>query len=120
MTRFSLASLGQRAGENFADHKQAAQTYKETAGVVEGSLASTSLKIAIVLTAYLPTEDGWVNARSACAGFTSVTSSAPRSAVNAASGTATAAAGAARVAYGHAVGEEAAKKVGKESLWGKQ
>lgn len=30
------------------------------------------------------------------------------------------AAGAARMAYGHAVGDETAKQAGKEAVWGKQ
>ena len=73
-------------------------------------------------------DDGWANAtdaalstRGASAGSTSSSyaSGAANAAADVAWGAADVTAGAAKLAYGHAVGDEATKQAGREAVWGK-
>ncbi|KAI0048532.1 hypothetical protein FA95DRAFT_1557889 [Auriscalpium vulgare] len=113
--------VGAGASANFTGHEQAARTFKQTAGVVEGRpgiIESTNID---PLNENSNKGDGWTNAtrtpgsdqRSSAGGVLS-------GAANAAYGAAGVASGAAKYAYGHATGDEATKQAGSEAVWGKQ
>ncbi|TCD65357.1 hypothetical protein EIP91_002755 [Steccherinum ochraceum] len=108
--------VGAGAGPNFAGGKDATRNFNQTAGVVEnrpGIIESTHID---------PLDessdpDAWAK-RNAMAG-SGTGASAFNTATSMASSAAGMAAGAARMAYGTAVGDENAKRAGKEAVWGK-
>jgi len=108
--------FGAGAGANFTGHKDAARNFRETAGVVEGRPGIIETSNIDPLNEDSNKDDGWANATST----RSTAAGALNTAAGMAQGAATTAGGAAQMAYGHLMGDEAAKQAGKESVYGKR
>ncbi|CAL1703660.1 unnamed protein product [Somion occarium] len=112
---------GAGAASNFTGHKEAQRNFSKTAGVVEGRPGVIETSNIDPLNENSNEDDGWANARTETAGSGagSTASGAFNAATSTASSVAGVAAGAAKMAYGHAVGDEASKQQGREAVWGK-
>jgi len=112
---------GAGAGPGFAGGRDAARTLKQSAGVVEARPGIIESSHIDPLDENSTRDDSWANTHphGTGPGVGSTAHGAFSTAASVASSAAGMAAGAARMAYGTAVGDESAKKAGKEAVWGK-
>ncbi|KAI0261024.1 hypothetical protein BC834DRAFT_830867 [Gloeopeniophorella convolvens] len=110
--------LGAGAGPTFQGHNQAARTFKESSGVVEGRPGIIETTNIDPLNENSNKDDGWANA-TRNPGPTGTSSNLMSSAAEAARGAANLAGGVANLAYGTVTGDQASKQAGNETLFGK-
>ncbi|EAU88588.1 hypothetical protein CC1G_04294 [Coprinopsis cinerea okayama7 len=106
---------------SFSGHRDAKNTLKQQAGVVEarpGIIESTNID---PLNENSNKEDGWANATKTPgnAPTKGIVSGITTQATEVARGAANTATGAAKVVYGTVVGDEQTKQVGREAIYGK-
>ncbi|KAJ6596813.1 hypothetical protein DFH09DRAFT_1023152 [Mycena vulgaris] len=106
---------GAGAGPNFEGDKQAKRLFKETAGVVEGEPGIIESTNVHPLRPDSNDDDGWAHATVQPGSQNTSTIAEPGIAARAAQ----VAAGSAKMAYGHATGNEEVKQAGSEAVYGK-
>ncbi|TRM57572.1 hypothetical protein BD626DRAFT_514332 [Schizophyllum amplum] len=113
------AERGAGAGPDFDGDRQAKRNFSKTAGVVEGRPGIIESAQIDPLSETSNKDDGWANASQTPGGAQTRTAGVAGTATNLASGAASVASGTAQAAYGYAMGDEQAKKAGKEAVFGK-
>ncbi|KAI5899689.1 uncharacterized protein SCHCODRAFT_02605840 [Schizophyllum commune H4-8] len=111
----TTASRGAGAGPNFDGDRQAQRNFSQTAGVVEGRPGIIESSHIDPLSETANKDDGWANATQTPRTQAGIAGTAK----NIATSAATVASGTAQAAYGFAMGDEQAKKAGKEAVFGK-
>ncbi|KAI0691194.1 hypothetical protein BC835DRAFT_1417309 [Cytidiella melzeri] len=111
---------GAGVGSNFDGARQAQRNFNQSAGVVEGRPGIIETTNIDPLNENSNKDDGWANTRPSGTGAGSTASSTADTATGMAAAAANYATGAAKFAYGHAMGDETAKKAGSEAVWGEK
>ncbi|KAL1746363.1 hypothetical protein HDZ31DRAFT_72944 [Schizophyllum fasciatum] len=107
---------GAGAGPNFDGDRQAKRNFSQTAGVVEGRPGIIESTHIDPLSESANKDDGWANATQTPGRHQATVADTAKSIATSAAAVAT---GTAQAAYGYAVGDEQAKKAGKEAVFGK-
>ncbi|TFK42634.1 hypothetical protein BDQ12DRAFT_719491 [Crucibulum laeve] len=109
----TTSEIGAGVDSNFDGHNQARRTFNQTAGVVEGRPGIIESSNIDPLNENSNKDDGWANATSRPTG-TAAGAAGPGMVSNAKA----MATGAVNMAYGTLMGDEEAKKAGKEAVFG--